>query len=75
MRLDEVKPGIKVRVVSDDGTIGMLISEEHLSLRKIGEEGVVETYVPGHGGDVWFVRQNNGVAVYYFTEIELCEDQ
>lgn len=68
--VNEIKQGLKVRVVSDDGTKGMLIAEKHLSIREVGKEGTVLNWVPGHGGDVWFVQQDNGIAAYCYTELE-----
>jgi hypothetical protein len=38
--------------------------------RAVGKIGTVLNYVPGRGGDVWFVQQDNGVAAYCFTELE-----
>jgi hypothetical protein len=40
--------------------------------RAPGITGVVASYVPGHGGDVWFVRHDNtlDVGAYIFTELE-----
>lgn len=70
MDVNEIKKGLKVKVVLDDGTQGMTIKPEILSRRGVGKVGVVQGYVPGHGGDVWFVEHNDGVAAYCFTEIE-----
>jgi len=73
MDVNEIQSGLMVKVVCDDGTQGMMIKPEILARRKIGKQGVVKSYVPGHGGDVWFVKQDNGVAAYCFTEIEAVE--
>ncbi len=67
--VNEIKLGLKVRVISDDGTEGMTIAEKHLLIREVGKEGTVLNYVPGHGGDVWYVQQDNGVAAYCYTEL------
>lgn len=68
--VNEVKQGMKVRVVRDGGARGMMIVEKHLSIREVGKIGVVLNWVPGHGGDVWYVKQDNGIAAYSYTELE-----
>ena len=73
MDVNEIKPGLMVKVVCDDGTQGMIINPDILACRKVGKQGIVKSYVPGHGGDVWFVQQDNGIAAYCFTEIEAVE--
>lgn len=70
MDVNEIREGLKVKVVSDYGTRGMTIKPEILARRSVGKTGVVKDYVPGHGGDVWFIEQDNGIAAYCFTEIE-----
>jgi hypothetical protein len=70
MKDSDVKTGMRVRVTTLNSTQGMLIHSKHLAIRQLGKEGTVEGYVPGHGGDVWWVRQDNGVAAYAFREIE-----
>lgn len=70
MNVNDFQKGLKVCVVSDHGTAGMLINPQYLDIRQIGKVGTVLNYVPGHGGDVWFVQQDNGVAAYCFDELE-----
>jgi hypothetical protein len=64
-----ISQGMKVRVIKDEGTKGMMITADILNRRQVGAEGTVLNYVPGHGGDVWFVQQANGVAAYCYTEL------
>ena len=74
MDVNKIKSGMKVKVVSLGSTMGMLIHEKHLSIREVGKEGIVKNWVPGHGGDVWAITQDNGVACYCYDEIEEVED-
>lgn len=69
MNVNEIKIGMQIRVISDEGTKGMLISPEILSRRQVGKTGTIKGYVSGHGGDVWFVEQDDGIAAYCFTEL------
>lgn len=68
----DVKPGLWVKTTKLGKTVGMTIAEKHLSVRKEGVEGTVLNYVPGHGGDVWYVqhRDTSDVGAYMFTEFE-----
>jgi hypothetical protein len=58
-----------------ESTNGMMVNPLHLSARKPNAEGVVEGCVPGHGGDVYWVRHEGDdvAATYCFTEFELVE--
>jgi len=62
--------GEKVKVVKLDSVSGFLISPKHLRIRKKGKIGIIRGWVPGHGGDVWWVEQDNGVAAYSTSEFE-----
>jgi hypothetical protein len=79
MKVDDITPGMWVRVHTVGPTTGMLINPKNLALRREGAVGVVRGYVPGHGGDVWWVehRDNAGseveVSAYVFHEIEQIE--
>lgn len=55
-----IQTGDRVRVVKLDSTTGMLIADRHLQARRVGATGIVRNYVPGHGGDVWFVEHDDG---------------
>ncbi len=73
MELQEVESGLKIRTAAVlGGTDGMLVKPRYLTARKPGAEGEVHSFVPGHGGDVWFVDHGQGsVAAYYcFDEFE-----
>lgn len=75
-----LKYGTRVRTKAELGpTTGMLIVDRHLDARRPDALGLITHYVPGHGGDVWFVRHEEGdskaepspVAAYSYTEFEL----
>lgn len=50
-------------------TDGMLISPNNLNNRKRNCKGKLLSYVPGHGGDVWFIEHSpNDIAAYAINE-------
>lgn len=71
MNDSDVKPGLKVITKrAPDGERGLLVTERHLFARR-DAPGVVKGYVPGHGGDVWWVEHDDGaIGAYCFTEME-----
>ena len=64
-----------------ESTLGMLVAERHLHGRKPNALGIITGYVPGHGGDCWWVRHAEGpssanpspVAAYTYTEFEFTD--
>jgi hypothetical protein len=71
--------GMRVKVVELGSTIGMLINEKHLSVRKAGTTGTITRWVPGHGGDVWWVKHDGGwippiIGAYCIDELEELND-
>lgn len=75
MDCNSVKPGLRVRTGRLEKTDGMCIAPQYLASRAEGKTGEVLSYVPGHGGDVWFVRhdehnEESDVGAYVFTELE-----
>ena len=72
MELNNMKPGLRVKITKLGNTRGMLIDEQHLNVRAVGVTGTIKGHVPGHGGDVWWVEQDDGkVGAYVFDEFEL----
>lgn len=71
--------GRKVRTnafFEDDATVGMMIRPDYLANRRASMDGVALDYVPGHGGDVWWVRhdiegQDPIIAAYCTNEFQL----
>lgn len=69
--MDKYQQGLRVRITRDEGTMGMMIAPKYLSTRRVGATGTVKSWVPGHGGDVWWIEHDDGsVAAYCFTEFE-----
>jgi hypothetical protein len=72
MNCNEIKDGLRVRTTKLGDTKGFLIKSRHLDCRKAGITGTVSGYVPGHGGDVWWVKHEDSedIGAYCFTELE-----
>ncbi len=72
MDVAEIYTGLRVKVVRLRKTTGMLIASKHLNVRAAGKTGTVRGWVPGHGGDVWFVQHDNSdeIGAYSFTELK-----
>jgi hypothetical protein len=59
-------------------TQGMLVAQRHLNGRRPNALGIIISWVPGHGGDAYWIRHVEGpssadpspVAAYCFTEFE-----
>ncbi len=69
----DVEPGLSVKVteLKEAYTKAFFVRKQYLQARRLGAVGVVHSYVSGHGGDVWWVRHEDGsVAVYMFDEFE-----
>jgi hypothetical protein len=72
MRLPEF--GTKVRIADTIATneecASFLVHNRHIEARKPGSVGTYHGYVPGAGGDVWWVlHEDNTVGAYEFTEV------
>lgn len=71
MELEEVKVGLRVKVTKLEDTKGMMIKREHIDVRTVGVKGTVVGYVPGHGGDIWWIKHDDGkIGAYVFDEFE-----
>ena len=63
-------------------TRGFLVHPKHMEARKTGALGMIEGWVPGHGGEVCIVRHAEGpgdadpspIAVYGFWELEKIDE-
>ena len=63
--------GERVVVRRLGSTEGFLIHPRPMACRKVGAVGTATSYVPGHGGDVWFVQHDDGsVGAYCYDELE-----
>jgi hypothetical protein len=77
MKAKDVVSMIERRVVTNESflpgaTRGFLVAERHLRARRTNAVGVVMGYVPGHGGDVWWVQHHDDgtVGAYLDSEFE-----
>lgn len=72
MKLDDVKKGLRVTITHLWPPNSFSVVQKNLDCRKEGVTGVVIGHVPGHGGDVWWVKHDgtNDVGAYRFTEFE-----
>jgi len=72
MDCNSIKPGLRVSITRLETTTGILVKPNHLEVRRVGAVGAVMSYVPGHGGDVWWVQHDgtDEVGAYMFTEFE-----
>ena len=77
MNCNEIKNGLKVRITKLGETLGMMIKPRHLDCRKVGITGTISGYVPGHGGDVWWVKHDGSdeIGAYVFDEMEAVTEQ
>ena len=73
MKLDDLRAGIIVRSKDPLGTTtGMMVKADLIAARAPLAMGKVMGPVPGHGGDVWWVKHaDQSVAPYSFMELEL----
>jgi hypothetical protein len=51
---------------------GFLVKDRHLECRKPSISGIIWGVIPGHGGDVYWVKHGDEtIGAYCFTEFEL----
>lgn len=63
--------GMRVRVTQLHSTTGMLIGQKYLDARQAGVTGTLHGYVSGHGGDVWWMKHDDGTeSAYGIREME-----
>lgn len=68
----EIRVGNKVRVTTLVSTAGFIVDPKAIQARRVGAKGKILGYVPGHGGEVWWVKHSDGeVAVYFHKEFEI----
>jgi hypothetical protein len=72
---DSIRIGMQVKTCSELlSTDGMMINPKHLVTRTVDALGTIKGYVPGHGGDVWWVEHEDGsIAAYAFEEFEVAD--
>ncbi len=72
MDLNQIKTNLRIRTTKLGDTKGMTIAPAHLICRREGVTGTVLGHVPGHGGDVWWVKHDDSIdtGAYVFDEFE-----
>ena len=76
MDLDKVQVGLRIKTNAVLGkTTGMIVAARHLRARRPSTEGVIDDFVPGHGGDVWFIRHGSEFGAYCYNEFELVREE
>lgn len=70
-----LEAGTKIKTHETLGqTKGFLIRQDYLDNRKPNTEGTIRGIVGGHGGDVyWVENEDHSIAAYMFTEFELVD--
>lgn len=72
MKESDIQIGKKVRVTQLGETTGMCIHQRNLEVRAVGVLGTIDGFVPGHGGDVLWVKHQDGkIGAYSFEELEV----
>jgi hypothetical protein len=71
-RKESVLPADGTPVVTNptiDDCRGFLVKQKHIDARKAAP-GIYKGWVPGAGGDIWWVQHEDGsVGAYVFTEV------
>lgn len=58
------------------GASGMLVHKKHLDARRSLAKGTIRGWVPGHGGDVyWVEHEDKAIAAYGWMDFELAEEE
>jgi hypothetical protein len=72
--VDENDQYLPVQTLALKDTLGMLVAPRHLTARRPHALGTLLGYVPGHGGDVWWVQHKDGqIGAYSLTELASAE--
>jgi hypothetical protein len=60
----------KSKIMSSKRCTGFCVKREYIDARKPNENGTYAGYVPGNGGDVWWVKHEDGsIGCYEYTEV------
>ncbi len=71
-----LRSGLKVKVTKLGKGEGLLVVPRHMQVRKEGVTGILHQFIPGHGGDGWFVVHDdtNEVGAYWIDELDPVSD-
>jgi len=65
-----IKLRTKKRIADKEECRGFLVHERHLDARKPNTNGEYQGWVPGAGGDVWWVKHEDGtIGAYMYDEL------
>jgi len=72
MDLNDIKVGLHVRTYNKlRSAIGFIVHEKYLDARSPNKRGEILGYIPGHGGDCWWIKHSNStIGAYCFDEFE-----
>ncbi len=57
-------------------TTGLMVKPKYLEARRPSTAGIIQGFVPGHGGDIyWVEHEDESIAVYGWMEFELVDDE
>jgi len=61
---------IKSKILPKKECSSFFVHVRHIESRRSSENGVYRGYVPGAGGDVWWIQHDDGtVGAYMFSEL------
>lgn len=65
--------GDRALIVRLGSTTGMTIVQRHLDVRRVGASGTVLDWVPGYGGDVWWVQHDESEEIGAYCVDEMAQ--
>jgi hypothetical protein len=63
-----IKVRIKEKIELNEDCGGFLVHQKHLDVRRPNEVGEYIGYVPGAGGDLWWIKHIDGTVGAYSTD-------
>ena len=68
MDASEIRTGIRIKTTKKlNSADGWCVHLNNISTRKNNTEGAILYCVPGHGGDVWFIKHDDNTVAAYDT--------
>jgi len=77
-RLPEYGTAVRIAetIAPEEDCGSFFVQDKHIKARKPGATGLYHGYVPGAGGDVWWVlHEDDTVGAYEFTEVFDLEEE
>lgn len=61
---------VKARIAPPKECRGFFVKEKYIQARKAGAKGTYHGFVPGAGGDIWWIKHEDGsVGAYVYDEL------